>query len=232
LGRKAADLTNATFGRLIALSPSTERCGTSIMWKCKCSCGNNLLVSSAHLKSGHTKSCGCLQKESIKARSFKHGACKTKDIEGDVQLDYCIWMGIKSRCYNKNSEKYCLYGGVGIKVYKPWIKDFLNFAKYIRSLPNCPSESLLKSRGGGKRLLRTLDRMNNRGSYTPGNLRWATKKEQANNCTSNRSVLYKNKKMTLSEAVDKYSVVCYKTVYNRLFLLDWTLKQALTTPVA
>ena len=35
-------------------------------WHCKCKCGNELDVDTRNLNTGHTKSCGCLQKEKAK----------------------------------------------------------------------------------------------------------------------------------------------------------------------
>ena len=58
----ALDLKNQRFGKLVALYPTDKRCGTSIIWKCKCDCGNECEVSAAHLKEHNgTQSCGCIQ---------------------------------------------------------------------------------------------------------------------------------------------------------------------------
>ena len=53
------DITNQRFGKLIALHPTDKRLGTSIIWECKCYCGNICFISCAHLKNGDTQSCGC-----------------------------------------------------------------------------------------------------------------------------------------------------------------------------
>lgn len=60
------DLTNQKFGRLIALYQTSERKNGSVVWHCKCDCGNECNVSAASLTSGRTKSCGCLKKEKDK----------------------------------------------------------------------------------------------------------------------------------------------------------------------
>ena len=57
------DLTEKRFGRLTAIRPTEQRQGTSVIWECKCDCGNIAYVSSRKLTLGHTQSCGCLQKE-------------------------------------------------------------------------------------------------------------------------------------------------------------------------
>lgn len=56
------DLSGQTFGMLTAIEPTEERRGGSVVWKCRCECGNTVLVSTKGLKSGHSQSCGCLQK--------------------------------------------------------------------------------------------------------------------------------------------------------------------------
>lgn len=57
--KRNIDLVGHRFGRLIVLSRST----TSAKWVCRCDCGNLVEVTTTHLKTGHTKSCGCLQKD-------------------------------------------------------------------------------------------------------------------------------------------------------------------------
>ncbi len=61
------DLRNIRFGRLTAISPTYRRDATrSIVWKCKCDCGKTIYVRASNLRSGNTKSCGCLKKEKIR----------------------------------------------------------------------------------------------------------------------------------------------------------------------
>lgn len=63
---KIKDLTNQHFGRLTAI----KYLGNSI-WECKCQCGKTINVKTSKLNSGHTKSCGCLQKEIASKNKFK-----------------------------------------------------------------------------------------------------------------------------------------------------------------
>jgi len=66
---KRIDLTGQKFNRLtvISLAKETER----VCWNCVCDCGKKIIVSSSHLKTNHTKSCGCLNLEKMKERSHK-----------------------------------------------------------------------------------------------------------------------------------------------------------------
>jgi hypothetical protein len=130
--------------------------------KCKCVCGTVKTVSVNNLQAGNTISCGCIGRENIRRAAVKHGlACNPI---------YNLWHGINNRCYNKNLEAYKDYGGRGITNY--WKDDVSGFAKYIlQELGSRPSKK------------HSLDRINNDGNYEPGNLRWATYKQQANNKT-------------------------------------------------
>lgn len=59
--------------------------GGSVIWKCKCDCGNPdyVYVASNNLRSGHTKSCGCLQKEQIQAVGFKNSKANNYKVSDD-----------------------------------------------------------------------------------------------------------------------------------------------------
>src|SRR5262245_54548511 len=92
---------------------------------------------------------------------FKHGDTNTSL--------YACWLRIRRRCDNPKQWQWKNYGGRGIKVCDEWLHDFVAFRDWI--LTN------LGPRPDGL----TLDRVDNDGNYEPGNLRWATKKEQANN---------------------------------------------------
>ena len=63
IGKRIADITGQRFGRLIALHPTENRSSRRIVWRCQCDCGNMVDVSSGNLRSGRTKSCGCLLRD-------------------------------------------------------------------------------------------------------------------------------------------------------------------------
>lgn len=60
LRKQSCDITGQRFGRLVALEPTEERLGGSVVWKCRCDCGRETFISHGSLTSGNTKSCGCL----------------------------------------------------------------------------------------------------------------------------------------------------------------------------
>lgn len=82
-----------------------------------------------------------------------------------------------SRCYNPKHPHYHCYGGRGISVYPPWRISCHVFIDWV-----------LVNLGERPSLEHSLDRIDNDGSYEPGNLRWATKKAQANNRLGARNV--------------------------------------------
>lgn len=64
---KAIDLTGQKFGRLTVVKRAPNK-GTHACWWCRCNCGNSKLIPviGTHLRTGNTKSCGCLQIEIAK----------------------------------------------------------------------------------------------------------------------------------------------------------------------
>ncbi|MCB7318609.1 hypothetical protein [Lacrimispora sp. 210928-DFI.3.58] len=71
------DLTGQSFGRLTVVEEE-KRAGNHRYWRCRCTCGNETVVEESHLKSGHTKSCGCYRKvlprrRSIDLRGHRYG---------------------------------------------------------------------------------------------------------------------------------------------------------------
>lgn len=76
------DLTGQRFGKLLALEPTLERKYNCIVWKCQCDCGNLVFVASGNLKSGTTKSCGCLKSKGEEKIAFllqQHNIVFTKE---------------------------------------------------------------------------------------------------------------------------------------------------------
>lgn len=179
------DITGMKFNRLYVLEFVEIRNHTPF-WKCKCECGNETIVSGEHLKSGHTKSCGCLHNELIKGLNLKNGLSCTKL--------YYAYRNMINRCNWEKGEMYYRYGGRGISVCDEWLgkNGFLNFAEW--ALDNGYSESL------------TLDRIDNDKGYSPDNCRWADKFVQANNKRTTHYIKINGEVGTVANMARKYNV--------------------------
>jgi hypothetical protein len=129
------------------------------LWSCLCSCGQYKTVATRELVSGAVISCGCLQD----SKQFKtdHGFSKTKE--------YRIWANIRLRCSNKCPQKMRkYYYDRGITMHDEW-KGKGGFIKFIEHIGPRPSEDY------------SVDRIDNNRGYEPGNIRWATRSQQAKN---------------------------------------------------
>lgn len=191
------------FGNLIVVKPDREIKGR-LAWVCECDCGNTCVVVSTSLRTGNTKSCGCLRRKITSERFRTHGQSKTGDTYG-------IWLGIMARCYNKNRKAYKDYGGRGIKVCDRW-HDFSNFYSDMGDRPSGY----------------TLDRIRNNEDYGPTNCRWTSYDEQANNRRNTISLTVCGVTRTLSRWA-KIMNVKYTTLWYRVSH-GWEPEKALFWP--
>jgi len=175
---KFQDLTGLKFGKLTVIERAENSPIGHTRWDCRCECGNETIVSSSDLKSGNTKSCGCLKKKN----NFKHGDIKSKE--------YNAWTGAKQRCFNKKDPSYKNYGGRGITMCSRWANDY---TKFLKDMGRCPDGY-------------TLDRIDNDGNYEPDNCRWASRKTQSQNTRTNRYIEYDGKRMVLAGWASKIGI--------------------------
>lgn len=157
------DLSGETFGRLTVLNKAANVSGR-VAWECQCECGRRCIAIAHLLRSGGTRSCGCLRVETSTNRMTAHGYAK----KGAVAPEHKVWTGMLKRCDEKNSDRYERYAGRGITVCDRW-RNFQNFIDDMGPRPS-PKHS--------------IDRINNDGNYEPGNCRWATQREQVENSTT------------------------------------------------
>lgn len=175
-----------------------------VQYRCVCECGKELDVIGIHIRSGHTKSCGCFRKEKTSASRKTHGGTNTRL--------YTIWKNMKSRCIYKMHDDYDLYGGRGITVCDEWMRDFSEFEQW--SLNNGYSDNL------------SLDRIDVNGNYDPSNCRWVTQKTQCNNTRRNINIEFNGVTHTMKEWSEILGIN-YGTLQSRI-ARGWSYEKALT----
>jgi hypothetical protein len=152
----AKSLIGNRYGRLLVLD-RTANLGKEPRWLCRCECGTEKLVLGLSLKSGSTRSCGCLAVERTIERSTTHGRTGT--------TEWKAWAAMIARCSNENIKSYKDYGGRGISVCDRW----KSFEAFFSDMGERPSSN------------HQLDRIDNNGNYEPSNCRWSTRKQNMQN---------------------------------------------------
>lgn len=191
---RATNLQGQRFGRLVVICLHSKK-WDKLIWLCLCDCGGEATVNTSELKNGHTKSCGCYRRENTAKMFFKHGGCAKKDKE------FSIWCGMIRRCLydDKTRNTYKYYRGRGITVCQRWIDSYQNFIDDMGPMPS-PKH--------------TLDRKDPNGNYEPGNCRWATHIEQANNKRETVRITVNGESKSISEWARHFGMKP-NTVYTR-----------------
>ena len=202
------DLTGLRFGKLVAVRPVGRSSRDGYYWECVCDCGGKKIALAMKLRSktSPVKSCGCIP---IGAKQ-KHGHA----IKGSRAPEYTIWANMIRRCTDPNDSSYRRYGERGINVH-PLYLDYRNFIKDIGPRPT-PKHS--------------VDRINNDGNYEPGNIRWATRNEQARNRSDTRFVTFNGETRPAVEWAEVLNINKH-TLLVRLYSLGWSVEDALTKPI-
>lgn len=180
------DLTGKTFNNLLVLKDAGRNKDGMTLWKCRCVCGNDTVVSSYQLTSGGTKSCGCLQRD----KSTKHGFSDTKP--------YQSYLNMITRCTNVTFREYHNYGGKKdhpTKITKLWydpdripegetidiegLKEFVRWSYEEGGYYDQPKDTPKMER-------LSIERKDVNGDYEPSNCEWIPLWKQAQNKRNNR----------------------------------------------
>jgi len=210
--KRFVNLTGKTFERLevvgfAGMKPvgHTGR-QNGAFWICKCRCGSVVEIYSHALLNEINRSCGCLQKESSAELKKTHGE--------SYSVEYDALHNIIQRCTNKNHPQYDGYGGRGITVCDRWVNSVLDF---IADVGRRPSP------------LHSIDRFpDNNGNYEPGNVRWATGKQQTRNRRVTTTMTHLGKTQSFGDWSDETGIpisILYGRKENQ-----WSDEKCLTTP--
>lgn len=211
------DLTGRDFGRLNVLRrgpdqpPTAGHRSARVTWVCLCACGIERAVSAELLRSGNTRSCGCLHAESMEAIFVKHGCGRTGSRRTP---EYRAWQNILRRCGNPNNPGFKYYGGRGITVCEEWRESFENF---LSDMGERPSKK------------HSIDRIDNNSGYRKSNCRWATKIQQSANRRNTIRLTFGGESRTVRE----WSEICgipQATLRVRI-KLGWDAGRVVSSPV-
>jgi hypothetical protein len=138
----------------------------------------------------------------------RHGAARP----GHVTPEYRAWRNMIDRCEGRDPRVAAHYTKRGICVSPKWRHSFEAFLADVGSRPSAAH---------------TLDRYpDGNGNYEPGNVRWATRAQQARNRRDNVLVRVDGFEMTLTDAAAIAGLPLI-TVSMRLIRLNWTIERAL-----
>lgn len=127
--------------------------------------------------------------------------------------EYEAWRSMIARCENPKLKNYKDYGGRGIKIHPEWRASFLAFFRDVGKRPSAN---------------KSLDRINNDGNYEPGNVRWATAKQQQRNRRTSRVLVVNGESATVAEWAERNGLGL-STVKERL-RRGWSPERAVATP--
>ena len=185
MGKEMTDISGLNFDTFTVISFNGRK-GRKYYWNCLCICGNTFVSLGDRIKSGRTKSCGCINngRSLLTKREYKHGMCDTPE--------YSAWESMIGRCYNSKQRMYKWYGAKGRTVCERWKQSFENFIADMGKKPS-PKHS--------------LDRFPDKnGNYEPQNCRWATRFEQDRNTTRNFWVEFNGDKLVITDLSKKIGI--------------------------
>lgn len=142
---------------------------------------------------------------------WRHGHTHKDGNTASMSPTYSTWSAMVKRCTNSTCTEWPLYGGRGISVDTRW----LDFNAFLEDM-GCRPEG------------RTLERIDNNGSYSRENCRWATHKEQANNRRDNVFIEWKGERKTLKQWAECLDIN-YETLHTRVRRRGWAVDRAFTT---
>ncbi len=172
-----------------------------------CDCGTLRWLPSRSLRTGRSRSCGCLRNEQTRERKVTHGASESPE--------YRVWWSMRTRCSNARQRGAADYVGRGISVCDQWNGPG-GFANFLADMGPRPSP------------VHSIDRIDNNGNYEPSNCRWATRREQNRNTRRNRMLTIDGRTMCTADW-SELSGVKARLICDRL-KRGWAVREAIYDP--
>jgi len=197
------------YGRLTVVgAPFKPEGARDYFVACACDCGERKAVRPSDLRSGDTRSCGCLRKETAGRMNLTHGHSGKNQTPA-----YRSWASMVRRCTYPSDIGYQNYGGRGISICQKW----RTFEGFHEDMGDPPVPGL------------SLERNDVNGDYCKANCRWASKLEQANNTRTNRLLTLQGRTQTVAQW-GRETGMRPSTIHARL-VSGWPVEEALSKPV-
>lgn len=187
------------------------------MLRCRCQCGAEILVNGHSVRSGKSKSCGCLNVEAAVRLLTTHGLTA----KGAYPPVYQAWRGTLNRCYRPRTKGYGNYGGRGITVCDRWRfgeNGVSAFECFFQDMGHPPSSE------------HSIDRRDTNGNYEPANCHWILFETQSRNMRSNRWLTGFGKTQLMEDWGKEYRIapaVLYNGIVKRGHSLEHVIQSVL-----
>lgn len=145
-------------------------------------CGQDFETLPCHVKKGGGKYCSeSCRVAALRGKPLSHG----HTWKNGRTPTYQVWANMKARCLIPTTPVYPRYGGRGIRICDRWL-SYDNFLTDMGEVPKGMS----------------IERIDNDGHYEPGNCRWATRRDQYRNRSTNVLVIKDGRSLILKDAAD------------------------------
>ncbi len=186
-------------------------------------CGRlTVLARAPNVRNGNSAwhcKCDCGTLRVVRGAALRNGhttscGCARAIHNRTSRLEYASWRSMRARCEKPSDVAYARYGGRGIRVCARWS----TFALFYADMGPRPSSR------------HTLDRVDTNGDYEPGNCRWATRTEQADNKRNSHMVTAFGETKTMSRWAHQFGL-SPGTLDSRITRLGWSAERAMTAPL-
>lgn len=185
----ASNYIGVRFGRFTVIAVAGLDKHNNRLVTCKCNCGTIRDVTLSTLRSGASRSCGCLRVDLFMKRTITHGLHKRNGL-------YVTWCSMINRCENPKNERYKNYGARGITVCEEWRNGYKVFYKWAI--------------GAGYSKGLSIERIDNDKGYSPENCKWIPRGEQSFNKSNVPLIEHNGKKLCAQHWGKELNIPIYR----------------------